>query len=623
MTVSLNIHYDANGNMTALINPLQIGIDFGYTANNQRSMMSIPLSGAYQYHYDRDRRIKDIVMPSGRTIGNVYSAGVLDSTFMPEGTIYYDYGCSGKLTKASFGGENIAMDYDGPLVTRDTRSGTLAESISYVYNSDYLPASVSYSGTTVIFGYDADGLLTSAGDVVISRNLLNGLPESVSSGSLAQHRSFSGYGELDAISWGVGGASPYQWSTARDTAGRIIRRNEVIDGESVAWEYAYDALGRLVDVKRNSALVESYSYDANGNRLSEMNSLRGIMSQSFSYSFEDHVITAGPDSYFFDVDGFMQSRTTAEGSISYEYSSRGELLRADLIDGKIITYVHDPMGRRIARQVNGTTVEKYLWAGRTTLLAVYDGNDNLLQRYTYADARMPVSMMAGGATYYLLTDQVGTFACGCRFQRRHRQEDRLRLASGTSSRTRTRPSAVPFGFAGGLHDRDTGLVRFGYRDYSPELGRFTAKDPIDFAGGDTNLYAYTMYDPVNFIDPAWVLRRGRPHGSYTAACDQGRISPDVAYRIAAADQGIDDNSDTGPWDKDGGAEYDSSSHTEALSKLNGVLSPEELGIALHRLQDSYAHAVINGKPWGIFGIERGQTGTTLVLREIARCEARR
>ena len=29
---------------------------------------------------------------------------------------------------------------------------------------------------------------------------------------------------------------------------------------------------------------------------------------------------------------------------------------------------------------------------------------------------------------------------------------------------------IPFGFAGGLHDRDTGLVRFGYRDYDPEVG---------------------------------------------------------------------------------------------------------------------------------------------------------
>jgi RHS repeat-associated protein len=60
---------------------------------------------------------------------------------------------------------------------------------------------------------------------------------------------------------------------------------------------------------------------------------------------------------------------------------------------------------------------------------------------------------------------------------------------------------VPFGFAGGLHDRDTGLVRFGLRDYDPDTGRWTAKDPIGFAGGDTDLYGYCLNDPINLVDP--------------------------------------------------------------------------------------------------------------------------
>ena len=59
---------------------------------------------------------------------------------------------------------------------------------------------------------------------------------------------------------------------------------------------------------------------------------------------------------------------------------------------------------------------------------------------------------------------------------------------------------VPFGFAGGLHDRDTGLVRFGYRDYDPDVGRWTAKDPILFEGGDTDLYGYCLNDPINLLD---------------------------------------------------------------------------------------------------------------------------
>jgi RHS repeat-associated protein len=67
------------------------------------------------------------------------------------------------------------------------------------------------------------------------------------------------------------------------------------------------------------------------------------------------------------------------------------------------------------------------------------------------------------------------------------------------------PGFQPFGFAGGLYDRDTKLVRFGARDYDPEVGRWTAKDPIKFAGGDANLYGYLVGNPVNAIDP-WGLR---------------------------------------------------------------------------------------------------------------------
>jgi RHS repeat-associated protein len=65
----------------------------------------------------------------------------------------------------------------------------------------------------------------------------------------------------------------------------------------------------------------------------------------------------------------------------------------------------------------------------------------------------------------------------------------------------TSPGLQPFGFAGGLYDADTGLVRFGARDYDAETGRWTAKDPLLFEGGDTNLYAYALGDPINRVDP--------------------------------------------------------------------------------------------------------------------------
>jgi len=61
---------------------------------------------------------------------------------------------------------------------------------------------------------------------------------------------------------------------------------------------------------------------------------------------------------------------------------------------------------------------------------------------------------------------------------------------------------IPFGFAGGLYDSDTKLTRFGYRDYDGFTGKWTAKDPIGFGGGDSNLYGYVLGDPVGLVDPS-------------------------------------------------------------------------------------------------------------------------
>jgi RHS repeat-associated protein len=74
----------------------------------------------------------------------------------------------------------------------------------------------------------------------------------------------------------------------------------------------------------------------------------------------------------------------------------------------------------------------------------------------------------------------------------------------------TNPGFQPFGFAGGLYDQYIKLVRFGARDYDAETGRWTAKDPIRFRGGDSNLYGYVLQDPINTVD-----LDGRAQGSQT------------------------------------------------------------------------------------------------------------
>jgi RHS repeat-associated protein len=66
----------------------------------------------------------------------------------------------------------------------------------------------------------------------------------------------------------------------------------------------------------------------------------------------------------------------------------------------------------------------------------------------------------------------------------------------------TAPGFQPFGYAGGLYDRDTTLVRFGARDYDPTTGRWTTKDTWRFSGGDANLFGYLANEPLNASDPS-------------------------------------------------------------------------------------------------------------------------
>ena len=49
-------------------------------------------------------------------------------------------------------------------------------------------------------------------------------------------------------------------------------------------------------------------------------------------------------------------------------------------------------------------------------------------------------------------------------------------------------------------DADTGLVHLGAREYDPETGAFTRRDPSGLEGGE-NQYAYAGGDPINYWDP--------------------------------------------------------------------------------------------------------------------------
>ena len=61
-------------------------------------------------------------------------------------------------------------------------------------------------------------------------------------------------------------------------------------------------------------------------------------------------------------------------------------------------------------------------------------------------------------------------------------------------------TANPLRFSTKFTDEETGLVYYGYRHYSPSLGRWINRDPIEEQGG-LNLYAFCANNGIENADP--------------------------------------------------------------------------------------------------------------------------
>jgi RHS repeat-associated protein len=140
-------------------------------------------------------------------------------------------------------------------------------------------------------------------------------------------------------------------------------------------------------------------------------------------------------------------------------------------------------------------------------------------------------MISGGVTYRIISDRLGSPVLVVNTLSGAVMEQIAYDEFGKILKD-TNPGFQPFGFAGGLYDQDTKLVRFGARDYDPNAGRWTVKDPLLFAGGDANLYGYVLNDPINLRDPAgtsdYLPDGGTPAPGSTPTPDGGTPAVDTS-----------------------------------------------------------------------------------------------
>ena len=204
--------------------------------------------------------------------------------------------------------------------------------------------------------------------------------------------------------------------------------------------------------------------------------------------------------YDFNDDGQLISKSDVDGTTLYDYDALGSLRSVVLPDGRDVEYLIDSANRRVGKVVDGTLVQGWLYSSQLQIAAETDGASNVTKRFVYATHRnVPDVAIIDGVEYRLSTDHLGSvrFVVDSSTGLIAQQIDYDEFGNVLSD---SNPGFQPFGFAGGLYDVDTGLVRFGARDYDPLTGRWNNNDPLLFGGGQSNLYVYVNDDPVNRSD---------------------------------------------------------------------------------------------------------------------------
>ena len=400
---------------------------------------------------------------------------------------------------------NIDLDFawDGFLPITMTMSGELSGQVSQDFDSDFFLISEAVNSQAVSFAYDNDGLLVQAGSLSLPREPASGLLAGTTLGVVSESIDYNDFAEPVQRQVEVNGNPLFAQDFSRDKLGRIDELTETLGGSTGTLAYSYDVSGRLIEVRQNDVPIETYTFDANSNRIQSTTAAGTI---DYNYDNQDRLIEAtgptGTTSYAYTDAGELQSKTNPGGTTTYNYDAAGNLRQITLPDGRIIDYLIDGLDRRVGKQVDGALVKGWLYRDLLNPVAELDGDGNVVARFVYGErANVPEYMIRDGKTYRIVADHLGS--------------PRLVIDTSTGEVvqqmdyntfgkviTDSNPGFQPFGFAGGLYDTDTGLVRFGARDYDPETGRWTAKDPIRFAGGDPNLYGYVLNDPVNLVDPS-------------------------------------------------------------------------------------------------------------------------
>lgn len=467
------------------------------------------------FTYDRMGRQKTVTDAAGERTFTYNSDGSLDgetfaalTSYIPHLLVLRSYSTAGRYTgfqASSMGPGNVV--YTVP-------------NASYAYDSYGRLQSVGGDGETTAYAYATNS------DLVDHVSLPNDLT------------TFWSYESTIDLVHSVDnwiGASVSKYVYTNDSAGRrtSVQKTGTAFSQSDTVEWAYDGLSQLAsaDAVADADYDYDFTYDPIGNRKTSVTRETGtpVTSTYTANSLNQYTAVTGlsPDPAH-DADGNM----LANGEWTYTWDAENRLVSAQNSTARH-EYVYDYLGRRIERRTydapaNGTPVlgetRRFLYDGwhlvaeyrlqtvdgdtKPALVATHlwgidlsgtvggaGGVGGLLRTRAYSIAAD--GALVPGARYYPAYDangNVSEYLDGSGAVAAHYEYSPFGryTAGGTAA-------ALPFTFSTKYADLGTGLYYYGYRYYSPMLGRWISRDPLGEDGGEA-LYVFIGNAPVGSVD---------------------------------------------------------------------------------------------------------------------------
>lgn len=310
------------------------------------------------------------------------------------------------------------------------------------------------------------------------------------------HSSYTSY------TWDVNSPLPTIIQNTNNTYVYGLDLISATDGAGNTSFFTTDGLGSTTDLTNSAGVVtDTYKYDALGNMTNKHESSGGDYS-SMLYGEGapgPHAVTSAP------VTGSPDVRR-------FSYDANGnqltEINDTPTVDTTVRTYSYNAEGMTKQLVEGGTTIN-YTYGGSNELVkknstvyigGVYENDGTTVTKYYYVGGER-VAMRNGGTLYFLTTDQLG--GTGLVTSSSGTMVSRLRYYPYGSVRTQEGSTPPTDKLFTGQQQETPDIYHYNARMYNTDVGRMPQAD--SYAGCERpqsrNRYSYVEGNPINFTDP--------------------------------------------------------------------------------------------------------------------------